>query len=112
MHIEQNIVERPFSQALPEIKRKLSGYMSWATRIYIGVTTNRHARASRHAQNGWQRMVILYEAWGAKLAADMEHELIAWAQECNFNVEHWNAGGGGEGIVGGAETYEVYVLIG
>lgn len=111
MTVEYNVVKLGVRDALPQIKQKLVGYMSRHNGIYIGVTTNPRRRARDHERMGRSRMVVLYEAWRAPIAADIEQELIAWAAATNFRLERENRGRGGESIPGDAETWYVYVAL-
>lgn len=111
MSIENNIVKLPFAEAKGGIKQKLSGYFRSWNRYYIGSTSNPPARWSRHGQNGWTKMVLLYEAWSPDLATSLERELIAWAQQTGFQVECGNRAPGGEGILTDRSTHYIYVLV-
>lgn len=111
MTVEYKVVKLGVREALPQIKQKLLGYMSRHNGIYIGVTTNPQRRARNHERMGRSRMVVLYEAWTAPIAASMEEELIAWAGATNFRLERENRGRGGESIPGDAETWYVYVAL-
>lgn len=112
MAIEDNIVRLPFADAKGEIKRKLGGYFRSWNRYYIGSTTNPGARWSRHESGGWVKMVLLYEAWSASIAAEAERELIAWAQQTGFRIEGDNRAPGGEGILHDRSRHYIYVLVG
>ena len=111
--IENNIVRLGRDQAMPHLKSKLNGYRRGGRPIYIGVTANPDARwMMHHAYDGWAKMVVLYKAFSADIASDMERELIDYAHQCNFLSSPANIGPGGEGIGRGGGPRYLYVLVG
>ncbi|REG27026.1 hypothetical protein ATI61_11032 [Archangium gephyra] len=84
-------------KAMPVLKNKLRGYLSHSSRFYVGATANPALRAQQHAEEGWTRMVLLYEAYSPEIARRMEQELIDFALRANFEavVENIHSGGGG-----------------
>ena len=111
MKVEYNVVRLGVRDALPRITNKLCGYMSRHSGVYIGVTTDPVRRASAHERQGRTRLVVLYEAWSARYAADIEQQLIAWADATNFRLERENRAPGGESIRADAEAWYVYVAL-
>lgn len=111
MSIEINIVRKPVNEALPDLKQKLRGYLGYWEAYYIGSSSNYAHRWARHRGNGWRKMVVLYEAFSAGIAADIERELIAWAQQTGFRVEGENRAPGGEGILSDRSRHHIYVLV-
>ncbi|MDP2313815.1 MAG: hypothetical protein Q8P41_12980 [Pseudomonadota bacterium] len=111
MNIENNIVDQNWGEALVALKGKLNGYMRCWGRIYVGTTTDYSARARKHAPNGWEKMVLLYNAYGPGLAAGMETKLIAHVHTTEFRVVKENVGRGGEGVLPD-NSHFIYVLVG
>lgn len=110
--IEDNVVRVGRSEAMELIKPKLNGYRRFAERIYIGVTADPERRWRQHAPNGWNKMVLLYEAFRADIARDLERDLINYAHRCNFKLAPENVNPGGEGIGRQERANYVYVLVG
>ena len=98
-------------QAVPALKQKLGGYLGCWSGYYIGSSSNYSNRWERHRGNGWRKMVVLYEAWSAGIAADIERELITWSRGTGFRVEGENRARGGEGILGDRSRHHIYVLV-
>ncbi len=109
--IEDKIVRVAKTEALAHLKPKLNGYRRYAERIYIGVTANPERRWQQHRPNGWSKMVLLYEAFRADIACELERELIDYAHNCNFRVAPENVNPGGEGISNEPRSNYVYVLV-
>ena len=112
MSIENRVIEISVNQAIPLIQRSLLGYMSRWSKIYIGSTVDPARRWPEHADKGMVKMVLLYQAWSASLAINMERELIDWARRTNFRIEHLNATDGGEGIPIHQRKHYIYILVG
>ena len=111
VRIEKNIVSSPFPHASSEIRAKLNGYFRLYSRYYVGSTSDPCARANAHAPRGWTKMVLLYEAWSARIAVDLERELIRWSRQTGHRVECENLAPGGEGIRSVHSTHYIYVLV-
>lgn len=111
MSIEHNIVRKPVNEALPVLKQKLGGYLGCWNGYYIGSSSNVENRWESHRANGWRKMVVLYEAFSAGIAADIERDLIAWSRATGFRVDGDNRAPGGEGIRGDRSRHHIYVLV-
>jgi len=109
--IEDKVVRVGRQEALPLLQQKLNGYRRFASRIYIGVTAHPERRWNEHAQNGWQKMVLLYEAFNPEIACELERSLIRYAASCNFLIEPDNINPGGEGIGAQNRVNFVYLLV-
>ncbi len=57
-------------------------------------------------------MVLLYEAYRADIAIDMERALIDYAHQCNFLIPPDNINPGGEGVFANQNHHYLYVLVG
>lgn len=110
--IEDRVVRVPWQEAMEHLKPMLNGYRRHNERIYIGVTSNPDFRWQQHALDGWDRMVLIYEAKTPKIAVDLERDLIDYARRCNFQNDILNDGAGGEGITGERRVNFLYVLLG
>lgn len=107
------VASGPYRDALPEVQRRLNGYLASYDQLYVGATTNPAARwAIGHAHAGWTKMVLLYESDWLGSTRGMERALIAYARRTNFRVKPENVRTGGEGLPVGADRYWVYVLVG
>lgn len=111
--IEDNIVRARPEQALPSLKQKLNGYRRFGARIYIGITNNPERRWEQHRRKGgdWKKMVLLYEAYTVGIALDLEQDLIAYAQGCNFLLAPHNISPGGEAGMDAPGHRYLYVLV-
>jgi len=109
--IEYNIVELPYSEALPELQLKLNGYRRFWERAYLGATTAPEFRWAQHAPNGWEKMVLLYKAYNTGIARTLERNLISYAQNCNFRLDIENIRRGGEGLKAESGDCYVYLLV-
>ena len=56
-------------------------------------------------------MVLLYEAFRADIACELERELIDYAHNCNFRIAPENVNPGGEGISNEPRSNYVYLLV-
>ncbi|MFY0582493.1 GIY-YIG nuclease family protein [Cystobacter fuscus] len=110
--IEENIVRVGRDEAMSYLKPKLNGYRSIWNRIYIGVTTDPEKRWAKHSCNGWTKMVLLYEAYRADIAIDLERDLIDYAHRCKFLLPPDNINPGGEGVFDNQKYHFLYVLVG
>src|SRR5688572_15562267 len=98
IEIENSIVKVPKSEAMSKIKPKVDGYRSHHARIYVGVTNDPARRAKEHEKNGWIRMILLYEAWSAEIARELEMDIIDYCRRCNFKIPIENKSDGGDWI--------------
>ena len=57
-------------------------------------------------------MVLLYEAYRADIAIDLERELIDYARQSNFILPPDNISPGGEGVRDNKKHHYLYVLVG
>ncbi|MFE8603934.1 hypothetical protein [Archangium violaceum] len=110
--VENKIVNAPYPRALGPLHQRLNGYLGSYDRIYIGATANPWARWPEHVPYGWEKMVVLYEAYNPAIARDLEQDLIQYARESNFMTEVMNISPGGEGIRDDSGRNYVYVLVG
>ena len=109
--IEENIVRVSRHEAMDQLKLKLNGYRNKWSHVYIGVTANPERRWAKHARNGWQKMVLLYEAFRPDIARDLEQDLIDYAHRCNFRLAVENINPGGEGLTNENRNNYLYVLV-
>jgi hypothetical protein len=109
--IKRNVVRVGRKQAMDHLKLKLNGYRHSWKRVYIGATTDPQSRWKKHASHGWDKMVVLYEAFSPQIVRDLERDLIDYAQHCNFQLEIENIAAGGEGIRDQPRTSYLYVLV-
>ena len=109
--IEKNIVRVNRSEAMEHLKPKLNGYRSSWSQVYIGVTANPEKRWAKHVRNGWQKMVLLYEAFRPDIARDLEQDLIDYARRCDFRIAIDNINPGGEGLTDKTRNNYLYVLV-
>jgi GIY-YIG catalytic domain-containing protein len=110
--IDHDPVRVHWRGAMQHLKPALDGYRSHWNRIYIGVTTDPGNRWTKHAQRGWNKMRVLYEAFNPSIAKELERDLIDYARRCNFLVEIENINPGGEGIRNDSGLHYLYVLVG
>lgn len=109
--IEDKTIRGGVQACLGTVKSMLNGYMSHASAVYIGATSDPQRRWRRqHEGDGWSRMVQLYGTKSARSASRMETLLIAFARRTNFTTEVTNIADGGESIEPGKAYYWVYVL--
>ena len=62
--------------------------------------------------DGWQKMVVVYEAFSPEIAQDMEQALISHARESNFLTRVVNTNPGGEGLRTARRSNYLYFLCG
>lgn len=110
-NIEVNIVSLGRYDAMPILKQKLNGYRRIWKRVYIGVTSNPERRWAKHASNGWQKMVLLYDAYRPDIAVEMERELIEHAHDCRYIIDIENINLGGEGLSHEQRSNYLYVIV-
>ncbi|RYZ36679.1 MAG: hypothetical protein EOO71_30915 [Myxococcaceae bacterium] len=112
--IEENIIDAPADEALYHLKRSLNGYRYNWERIYIGVTAWPEDRWDQHLDrdDGWEKMVLLYDAWSTPIAEELERALIKYARECRFKVSIENIRDGGESLSRTRKNHFLYVLVG
>jgi len=110
--IEDNIVRVNRYEAMEQLKLKLNGYRYSWNQVYIGVTANPEKRWAKHMRNGWQKMVLLYEAFRPDIARDLERDLIDYAHRCAFRIAVENINPGGEGLTEELRNNYLYVLVG
>lgn len=106
-----DVVEAGANDALRTIKQKLNGYRYAWSEVYVGVTQDPEARLQNHQNDGWRKMVVVWEAWNDDITAYMERELIAYGQACNVRTPMANRGPGGEGVAQGSGAWWVYILL-
>lgn len=109
--IERNLVRAHWQNALPILQSKLNGYRYAWRRIYIGATSDPGRRWDSHISNGWQKMVLLYEAFTPDIARALERGLIEHARSCNFQIDIENIADGGEGLSNETLLTYLYVLV-
>ena len=109
--IENKIVRVDCSEAMRYLKPKLNGYRRSWSQVYIGVTANPDKRWAKHVRNGWQKMVLLYEAFRPDIARDLEQDLIDYARRCDFRIAIDNISPGGEGLTDDNKNNYLYVLV-
>ncbi|WNG44240.1 hypothetical protein F0U60_09060 [Archangium minus] len=100
------------AKAMPRLKDMLCGYMSHWSRVYIGATAHPEIRYGQHMNDGWHKMVLLYEAFSPEIALGMERELIAYARQTNFLTLVENINPGGEGLSHARRSNYLYLLCG
>jgi hypothetical protein len=110
--IDHKPVRVRWQDAMEDLKLVLDGYRSHWNRVYIGVTTYPEARWLQHEPYGWNKMRVLYEAFNAEIAKNLEKDLIDYARRCGFLVGIENVNPGGEGIRPHSRTHFLYVLVG
>ncbi len=109
--IEDNIVRVGRDEAMSHLKLKLNGYRNSWSQVYIGVTANPETRWAEHVRNGWQKMVLIYEAFRPDIARDLEQDLIDYAHRCDFRIAVENVKPGGEGLSDEIRSNYLYVLV-
>lgn len=110
--VEWKVTHGRVKDALPEVAKRLNGYLRSYTRIKIGASTNPETRWRRGYSDGsWKKMVVLYESEYAGSTRSMEKKLIAYARLTNFRVRPENVLPGGESITDGSAGYWVYVVV-
>lgn len=109
--IEENFVEVGRQNALIPLMKKINGYRRSWERVKIGVTADPERRWNKHTPDGWEKMVLLYDAYTPTIAREVEKEMIASARESNFILDIENVNPGGEGIGDLDRSNYVYVLV-
>ncbi|MBM7112474.1 hypothetical protein [Archangium primigenium] len=98
-------------EAMHYIKPILDGYRSHWDSVYVGVTTEPKLRYKQHTRNGWEQMVVLYEAYRADIAIDLERDLIDYAHRCRFRNPITNINPGGESLSTKETSHFLYILL-
>ena len=109
--IDWKIDKVPKHEAMDYLKPRLDGFRSHWLRVYIGVTSDPDRRWVKHANRGWSRMIVVYEAFTPEIAADLERDLIDYAHRCGFRVPVENVNPGGEGISAERRSNYLYILV-
>jgi hypothetical protein len=109
--IEENFVVVARQNAVAPLMQKITGYRRSWERVKIGVTSDPERRWNQHIPDGWEKMVLLYEAYTPAIAREIEQKLIAEAREHHFRLGTENINPGGEGITDEDRPNYVYVLV-
>lgn len=100
------------SNVIKSLRRVLGAYGRWNGHVKIGITNNPEQRLTAHKYNdGWEKMVVIYETSSWDSAKKAEKNLIDFAYEQSIaDFEIWNEIGGGGGDQG-EPPYFVYLLL-
>ena len=110
MQLIYRIVKLPYGEAVPALKQSLQGYLMHWERVKVGVSSRPDLRCEQLEDDGWDRMYVLYKAFRADFARDMERELISHARNSNYILGTENILPGGEGINDDGKSF-VYVIV-
>lgn len=109
--IEWNIVQVGSWEAMNHLKPRLDGYRRHGSRVFIGVTSEPQPCSKQHAREGWDRMVVSYEALSPDIATALERDLITYARQGDFKLPIANVDEGGDAARAWGGKYYLYFLL-